>query len=563
MIRFSFRPKPLCRIRSMLSDFFMLKRLLALAAMLALSLALAAQSAAELERRLRTAASKEERLALSYQLAGKYLSGNPKKAAEYADQASRLATELNDRRRETDATLLSGEAFYRARDYKMASARYLAAWNAARNYGLRESALGAIEKLQEIANKQNDLKEALKWSNEAIAYLKESGGGGRSGGNAQRRLENRLAALEAENRTLREQIKDLSGRSQNLESTYKQTEAALREVQEKTRAEVNIREQQLSQISQEKQRADSLARTRARLVESMTKEQMASQLLIAQRNEELERQKLQLAEAELRQKESENLRNVLGLIAGVVLLLALLIYIRFVSQRRMANQLARTNAQIEAEKERSNRLLLNILPPAIAEELKTYNKVRARKYEQATVMFIDFTGFTKVAEKLSPETLVEELDYCFRGFDEIIEKYNIEKIKTIGDAYLCASGLSDHNDNPADMIKAALAIQDFMLHTKAVRMDQGLPFFEARVGIHTGPVVAGVVGVKKFAYDIWGDTVNVAARMEETCEPGRVNVSEDTYGLAKYDFEWEYRGRIAAKNKAAMDMYYVKGVKKY
>lgn len=545
----------------MLSDFFMLKRLLALAAMLALSLALAAQSAAELERNLRTAASKEERLALSYQLASKYLSGNPKKAAEYADQASQLATELNDRRRETDATLLSGEAFYRARDYKMASARYLAAWNAARNYGLRESALGAIEKLQEIANKQNDLKEALKWSNEAIAYLKESGG--RSGGDAQRRLENRLAALEAANRTLREQIKDLSGHSQNLESTYKQTEAALREVQEKTRAEVNIREQQLSQISQEKQRADSLARTRERLVESMTKEQMANQLLIAQRNEELERQKLQLAEADLRQKESENLRNVLGLVAGVVFLLALLIYIRFVSQRRMANQLARTNAQIEAEKERSNRLLLNILPPAIAEELKTYNKVKARKYEQATVMFIDFTGFTKVAEKLSPETLVEELDYCFRGFDEIIEKYNIEKIKTIGDAYLCANGLSDHNDNPADMIKAALAIQDFMLHTKAVRMDQGLPFFEARVGIHTGPVVAGVVGVKKFAYDIWGDTVNVAARMEETCEPGRVNVSEDAYSLAKYDFEWEYRGRIAAKNKAAMDMYYVKGVKKY
>ncbi|MFN4080383.1 MAG: adenylate/guanylate cyclase domain-containing protein [Saprospiraceae bacterium] len=547
----------------MLPDFFVIRRLWALAASLALSLALGAQSAAELERKLKSAASKEERLTLSYELAQKYMSGNPKKAAEYADQASRLATELNDRRRETDATLLSGEAFYRARDYKNASARYLSAWNSARNYGLREPALSAIEKLQDIANKQNDLKEALKWSNEAIAYLKESGGGGRSGGDAQRRLENRLAALEAENRTLREQIKDLSGRSQSLESTYKQTEAALREVQEKTRAEVDIREQKLSQISQEKQRTDSLFKARERLMENLSKEQMANQLLIAQRNEEVERQKLQLAEAELRQKESENLRNVLGLVAGVVLLLALLIYIRFVSQRRMAKQLARTNAQIESEKERSNRLLLNILPPAIAEELKAYNKVKARKYEQATVMFIDFTGFTKVAERLSPETLVEELDYCFRGFDQIIEHYRIEKIKTIGDAYLCASGLSDRNDNPSDMIKAALAIQDFMLHTQAVRMDQGLPFFEARVGIHTGPVVAGVVGVKKFAYDIWGDTVNVAARMEETCDPGKVNVSEDTYALAKYDFEWEYRGRIAPKNKAAMDMYYVVGIKKY
>ncbi|MFM8488045.1 MAG: adenylate/guanylate cyclase domain-containing protein, partial [Bacteroidota bacterium] len=116
---------------------------------------------------------------------------------------------------------------------------------------------------------------------------------------------------------------------------------------------------------------------------------------------------------------------------------------------------------------------------------------------------------------------VEELDHCFSGFDQIISKYNIEKIKTVGDAYICASGLSDKNVNPADMIKAALEIQDFLLALKAERMSQGLPYFEARAGIHAGPVVAGVVGAKKFAYDIWGDTVNTAARMEESCETGR------------------------------------------
>jgi class 3 adenylate cyclase len=178
-------------------------------------------------------------------------------------------------------------------------------------------------------------------------------------------------------------------------------------------------------------------------------------------------------------------------------------------------------------------------------------------------MFVDFKGFTNVAEKLSPERLVEELDLCFSNFDRIISRYKIEKIKTVGDAYICASGLSDMNASPTDMVKAALEMQDFLLGLKAERMGQGLPFFEARAGIHFGPVVAGVVGAKKFAYDIWGDTVNTAARMEEACETGHVNVSEDAYWLVKYDFEWQHRGKIAAKNKGSMDMYYVTGVKSY
>lgn len=205
--------------------------------------------------------------------------------------------------------------------------------------------------------------------------------------------------------------------------------------------------------------------------------------------------------------------------------------------------------------------MLNILPPAIAQELKQKNRVAARLHEQATVMFIDFTGFTHVSEQLTPEALVRELDYCFSNFDRIIGRYRIEKIKTVGDAYICASGLSDMNASPSDMIKAALEIQDFLLYVKAERMGQGLPYFEARCGIHTGSVVAGVVGAKKFAYDIWGDTVNIAARMEETCEPGKVNVSEDTYWLAKYEFEWINRGKVAAKNKGMMDMFYVASLK--
>ncbi len=519
-----------------------------------------AQSVSELEARLKRSGSKSEKMTLYYQIAEKLLPTNPAKASDYAQQASDLATELGDKRREADATYMSAEGQYRARKYPDAAVRFQRAWNSARNYGLREVALSSTEKLQDIALKQNDYREALKWSRETVNYLKEAGGGVRSGGDAVRRLENQLAAAEADNRSLREKIAQLTGQSQVLETTY---QSQLKETQEKTQQELTLKEATITQIAQEKQRADSLIRTKVNQLKNLTEEQMVDSIVRAQQEREIQISKRRLAEAELAQQKSESLRNVIALVAGFILLLAMLFYFRFRAKKRAANQLSQKNTLIEEERKRSDNLLLNILPPAIAEELKTRNKVAARKYEQATVMFTDFIGFTNVAERLSPERLVEELDYCFSNFDHIIEKYRIEKIKTVGDAYFCASGLSDMNASPSDMVKAALEIQDFLLHVKAERLNQGLPYFEARVGIHTGPVVAGVVGAKKFAYDIWGDTVNIAARMEEACEPGRVNVSEDAHLLAKYEFEWQYRGKIAAKNKGMMDMYYVTSVKSY
>jgi class 3 adenylate cyclase len=518
------------------------------------------QAVSELEARLKRSSSKSEKMTLNYQIAEKLIGSNPAKASTYAEQASQLATELGDKRREADANYLSAEGQYRARNFKDAALRYQRSWNSARNYGLRDVALNSTEKLQDIALKQNDYREALKWSRETVIYLKESGGGGRSGGDAIRRIENQLAAAEADNRSLREQIAQLTGQTQILETTY---QSQLKEVQEKTQQELTQKEAAISQISTEKQRADSLVRTKALQLKNLTEAQMIDSIVKAQQEREIQTQKARIAEAELAQKQSENLRNVLGLLSVFVLVLAALFYFRFRAKKRAANELSEKNVLIEEEKKRSDNLLLNILPPAIAEELRTRNKVAARKYEQATVMFTDFIGFTNVAERLSPEMLVEELDFCFSNFDRIISQYRIEKIKTVGDAYICASGLSDMNASPSDLVKAALEIQDFLLHVKAGRQSQGLPYFEARVGIHTGPVVAGVVGAKKFAYDIWGDTVNTAARMEEACEPGRVNVSEDTYWLAKYEFEWQHRGKIAAKNKGQMDMYYVTSVKTY
>jgi class 3 adenylate cyclase len=179
-----------------------------------------------------------------------------------------------------------------------------------------------------------------------------------------------------------------------------------------------------------------------------------------------------------------------------------------------------------------------------------------------SVLFTDFKGFTKIAEKLTPAELVEELNTCFLEFDHIIDKHNLEKIKTIGDAYMCAGGIPVANDtNPVDIVHAGLEIKEYMENLKREREEAGQDFWELRIGIHTGPVIAGVVGKNKFAYDIWGDAVNTASRMESSGIPGKVNISGSTYELIKDHFNCTHRGKIEAKNKGEIDMYIVDGKK--
>lgn len=218
-------------------------------------------------------------------------------------------------------------------------------------------------------------------------------------------------------------------------------------------------------------------------------------------------------------------------------------------------------SELEVEKRKSDQLLLNILPVSIAEELKEHDRVEPKTYEMVTVLFTDFKGFTQVAERLSPRELVEELNECFTAFDDIIKSHNLEKIKTIGDAYMCAGGLPERNNtNPVDAILAALEMQRFMQERKQLHKILDKPVFELRLGIHTGPIIAGVVGINKFAYDIWGDTVNTASRMESSSEPGKVNVSGVTQALTESYFHFTYRGKVQAKNKGAIDMYFVDGI---
>ena len=250
------------------------------------------------------------------------------------------------------------------------------------------------------------------------------------------------------------------------------------------------------------------------------------------------------AEQEKKDIRQRNIRN--SIIAGLIgaLIFGVVVY-------RQRNKIAK-------EKQRSEELLLNILPGEVAEELKAKGSADAKQFDEITVMFTDFKGFTQIAEKMSPGELVAEIDICFKAFDAIITRNGLEKIKTIGDSYMCAGGLPVPTaDHAAKVVIAALEIQEFMEQHQRERAGQGKARFEARIGIHTGPVVAGIVGVKKFAYDIWADTVNIASRMESSGEAGKVNISGSTYASVKDKFMCQYRGKIEAKNKGEIDMYFV------
>lgn len=221
------------------------------------------------------------------------------------------------------------------------------------------------------------------------------------------------------------------------------------------------------------------------------------------------------------------------------------------------NRVQQQHEELKIEKRKSDDLLLNILPSEVAEELKSTGATKARLYDEVTVMFTDFVDFTKAGEKMSPEELVTELDTCFKAFDDIISKHGIEKIKTIGDAYLAVCGLP--NGDPLHAHKVALAALEIKEFIALRRRASGGKAFDIRVGLHTGPVVAGIVGVKKFAYDIWGDTVNTAARMQQGSEPGKINISETTHALLGTLFTVEDRGVVKAKNKGGLKMYFLTG----
>lgn len=279
--------------------------------------------------------------------------------------------------------------------------------------------------------------------------------------------------------------------------------------------------------------------------------------LLAQQNE-LEKQK--------RIIEEEGYQNKLRWIFAIflfILLILLAILIAYRQLRRRKKQIeaqnlviAESKKEIEIQKEKSDSLLLNILPIAIADELKKTGVAKPKLFNEVSVGFTDFSGFTMISEKLSPEELVEKLDEMFLAFDRIIEKHGLHPIKTIGDAYMFAAGLPEAVDqHEYKCVEAAIEMRDYIASFNQ-SLATGEPSWNIRIGVHSGPAVAGVIGIKKFAYDIWGDTVNTASRMESSGEVGEVNISGATYSKVRNKFKMEHRGKVHAKNKGAIDMYF-------
>lgn len=307
---------------------------------------------------------------------------------------------------------------------------------------------------------------------------------------------------------------------------------------------INLQNEQIrytsAELSETKQELEN-QRLTAKILDDSFKITKQNELLL---NKDLEKRSL--------------LNYVLILVVSFFIVISAGIYRLYFLKKNNQSILENKNTEIETQKKRSDDLLLNILPENVANELKVNGKAEPKFFDIATIMFTDFKDFTLVSEKISPRELVELIDFIFRKFDEITGKYHLEKIKTIGDAYLCASGIPDPSThNPLNVIRAAQEIEEFIDQLVNERKKKNLQFFEIRIGINSGPIVAGIVGAKKFAYDIWGDAVNIAARMEQNSLPGKINISGATYELVKDQIKCEHRGKILAKNKGEIDMYFV------
>lgn len=526
---------------------------------------LRAQSIPELEKQLQESTNAQEKITLNQQLANAWLASDVEKAFNYGKAASREAVAAGNKVQAAASNYLVANIAERKRDENNFKLYMRNAINFSKEANDLDMLIRSTDKLSAYYAKKREYDDAFRYTRDAFNFVNSKG---YNMSDLENKYNTQRSSLEKEKRNLETQINQMQGRLADLsaEKTQLSTEKEkLAESNEKL-AEENVlkeekitrKEEEVQTISKAKAEAENAAKEKEAEVKQLSREKLEQELVLKVKEASLAEAEL---EAERRKNESATQTKIIqlsGLVAIFFLLLSMLLFGRFRAKQRGERALAGKNKIIEQEKQRNEELLLNILPKNIAEELKTSGKAKARRYDQVTVLFSDFVNFTKIAEQLTPEELVEELDKCFKAFDHITKQYpDIEKIKTIGDAYMCVSGLSERKGLPNNLIQAALDMQSYLEEYKVLRIRQGKPYFEARIGLHTGPVVAGVVGDVKFAYDIWGDTVNLASRIEANSEAGQVNVSQDTYNLIRYRYACDYRGKMPAKNKGDLDMYYV------
>lgn len=466
-----------------------------------------------------------------------YNTGKIKEALTYFEKSLELASKLNEINETIRPMSNAASCALLLGDLKKAQDYYARSLKIAEKMGNQEGMINGTANLGEVASNEGHYEEALAYHLKALEYLKKF--------NLTYSESQITEAISRDYMNLGDKKKAYAygmnclkaAQSYGDKSEVSYAYAWLSEMYEQTGDYKNA----YTNFINHSKLKDSLISIEngKQIAEMNTKyetEKKDKEIVILNKDKQL-----QTAEID----KQKTVRNSLMGGTAVLILFSLVVY-------RQRNRIAK-------EKDRSENLLLNILPAEVAAELKAKGKAEARDIDRVTVLFTDFKEFTQVSEKLTAKELVEEINHCFKSFDGIIEKHGIEKIKTIGDAYMAAGGLhATINDAVVSTAKAALEMSNFMLKRKTEREAAGKLAFEMRVGVHTGPVVAGIVGVKKFQYDIWGDTVNIASRMESSGEAGRVNVSETTFELVKDIFNCEYRGEIEAKGKGKVKMYFIR-----
>ncbi|MFC2097247.1 tetratricopeptide repeat protein [Bacteroidota bacterium] len=431
------------------------------------------------------------------------------KALDYYQRSLKIREEISDKRGVAGALNNIGEIYMNQNDYPKALEYYQNSLSIYEEITDKRGIAFTLNNIGKISNRQGDHAQAIIWSEKGLQISEE------------------IDIIEAQRNAC-----------QSLYDAYKalQNDNKALEYHERiTMLDDSLQAEETSKKLQQMEFAQQI---------------MADSLI-----QEKEKLRVQIAHEAVVQKKNRT-RNIYILYSILFLIVAVGLYIR-------TRIIRRAKTAIENEKDRSDKLLLNILPSEIAEELKEKGSADARNFEMVSILFTDFKEFTQTSEKLSAEELVGEINICFEPFDTICDKYGIEKIKTIGDSYMAAGGLPVSSDNSVkNTVLAGLEMTEFIIKRKQQREKEGNVSFEMRVGIHTGPVVAGIVGVKKFQYDIWGDTVNTASRMENSGEVGKVNISQSTYELIKEDptFKFQSRGKIKAKGKGFIEMWFVEKI---